>query len=84
MTRRLLWKSLEFVNLGHTCFKQSIRCSFTYVMFPSDWDHPALPEIGYEVNKYLLTPAHTRLGKAIVCNSQVKLKYMPESRNWFC
>lgn len=36
----------------------------THVMFPSDWDHSVLPEIGYEVYNFshLLTP----LGKLIV------------------
>jgi len=57
---------------------------FTCVMFPSDWDHPTLAEIGYEV--CICSHLLTTLGKVIVCNGlhQANLKYMPESRNWFC
>lgn len=57
---------------------------FTYVMFPSDWDHSALPKIGYEV--YICSHVLITLGKVIVCNGfyQANLKYMPVSGDWFC
>lgn len=39
---------------------------FTYVMFPSDWDHSLLPETGHEV--YIRSHLLTALEKVIVCN----------------
>lgn len=73
MTGKLFHRSLlSLLILFKLVLNRQWDAADTCHLFSSDWDHSALPEIGYEV--YNFSHLFTPLGKVIVCNGFVLCK----------